>query len=170
MSAFRVQTPSDDSGASSHDTWSHRVLPAAAGAWSDTNVGNYDNSPALRMPEVGRGSPYERRNPESALELLGTLGDIAARVQWDPTQRMNPEVLETVGGLANAFKNRLQEYSTYQAVLGVTSLAHIGYRDLHVFRQLHTMAAQRFYQRPRSLMLCGVVERSGSTSPHYSTH
>lgn len=143
MSAFRVQTPSDDSGASSHDTWSRRALPAAEGAWSETKVGNYDNSPALRMPEVGRGSLCERRDPESALELLGTLWDIAAKVQWDPLQRMNPEVLETVRGSASAFRNRLQEYSTYQAVLGVTSLANIGYRDLDVFRQLHTMLRER---------------------------
>jgi len=56
---------------------------------------------------------------------------------------MNSEVLAAVGRSASDFKNRLEEYTVYQAALGITSLANIGYRDVDLFRRLNALLRER---------------------------
>lgn len=69
--------------------------------------------------------------------VLQDLWNTANLVHETPMLRLDSEMIAHVSTLATIFKHQLVNYSPYQAVAGVTSLANIGYRDLSLFHSLH---------------------------------
>ena len=92
---------------------------------------------ALSGPHTRHKQSAAEEYRESSLRLLVDLRNAASDIQRDPKLRLNSDVLAAVSEHATTFKARIKDYSPYHAILGVTSLAMIGYRDEDLFRRIH---------------------------------